>query len=215
MRWFIIIGLSIGLSPRSEFPGSCPLFTFTNRGFSSFALREWLNPCPTCASAQLLLFYKVEYVLRSMDRQSLRVWRVAHWIILRCGCVSSVVVTRWLSDGREVTNGVPWIMWGWYSFGETNPLGRSESSSRTRCEVLCHSQCMLDGSVAGTNSSTSSAVRDVQVCYLARMRNNYLIFHGNCIWLDLLSVGHLAFLSWTVFWWAHSKPGTYVWTVMF
>jgi len=136
MRWFIIIGLSTDLSPRSEFPGSCPLFTFTNRGFSSFALREWLNPCPTCASAQLLLFYKVEYILRSMDRQSLRVWRVAHWIILRCGCVSSAVVTRWLSDGREVTNGVPWIMWGWYSFGETNPLGRSESSSRTRCEVL-------------------------------------------------------------------------------
>jgi len=61
------------------------------------------------------------------------------WIILWCGCVSSAVTAWWLSDGQEVTNGVLWIMWGRRGFGEANPLGRSESSSRTRCEVLCHS----------------------------------------------------------------------------
>jgi len=30
-----------------------------------------------------------------------------------------------------------------------------------RCQVLCHSQCTLYGSIAGADSSTSSAVRDV------------------------------------------------------
>ena len=62
------------------------------------------------------------------NRQSLRVWRVAHWMSLRCGCVSSAVTARWFSDGREVTNGVLWTMWSWYGSARRTLSGVPKAS---------------------------------------------------------------------------------------